>query len=31
VPCCTGYCGANGSSLSCTSTDPSQCSCKPIG
>ena len=31
VPCCQGYCGDKASSATCTSTDPTKCTCKPIG
>jgi hypothetical protein len=31
VTCCGGYCQQNGSTAACTSTDPAQCACKPVG
>ncbi len=31
VTCCGGYCAQNGGTATCTSTDPAQCTCKPVG
>lgn len=31
VPCCEGYCGPKLGSGACTSIDPADCMCKPIG